>query len=321
MQKADLVLEGGGVRGIGLLGAATVLVEHGYTFPRIAGTSAGAIVGSLIASHQAAGKPVSDLVPVMEALDYQKFADGTFLDKFGMLGKGIELLAHDGIYKGDHALAWITEQLAGCGVRTWADLRSDDPDSSLPPEQRYRLVVCASDLSRGQLMRLPWDYHYYGLNPDEQSVALAVRASMSVPFFFRPVTFDTGDRTGKCSLVDGGMLSDFPIELFDRTDGQPARWPTVGVKLSGRPGARQVTHPVSGPADLAMAALRTLLNGHDEYHLDDENTVARTVFVDTDKVDSMNFSIDRKTQQFLYTSGRTAATTFLEHRTVQLSGS
>ena len=44
MPDADLVLEGGGVKGIGLVGAISVLEEHGYVFHRVAGTSAGAIV-------------------------------------------------------------------------------------------------------------------------------------------------------------------------------------------------------------------------------------------------------------------------------------
>ena len=40
--KADVVLEGGGVKGIALVGALSVLMDQGYTFPRVAGTSAGA---------------------------------------------------------------------------------------------------------------------------------------------------------------------------------------------------------------------------------------------------------------------------------------
>jgi len=43
---ADLVLEGGGVKGIGLVGAYSALCDADYTFHRIAGSSAGAIVGA-----------------------------------------------------------------------------------------------------------------------------------------------------------------------------------------------------------------------------------------------------------------------------------
>ncbi len=95
--------------------------------------------------------------------------------------------AGTGVYRGDYAHDFIAHQLRDLGVSTFGDLRLDDDE--LPPEQRYRLVVTAADVTTGQLVRLPWDYHrLYGLDPDEQPVADAVRASMSIPFVFRPVT-------------------------------------------------------------------------------------------------------------------------------------
>ena len=54
---ADLVLEGGGVKGIALVGAISVLEERGYGFRRVAGTSAGAIVGALVAAGHARRRP------------------------------------------------------------------------------------------------------------------------------------------------------------------------------------------------------------------------------------------------------------------------
>ncbi len=52
MNSADLVCEGGGVRGIGLVGAVYALTAAGYGFPRVAGTSAGAIVASLVGLYR-----------------------------------------------------------------------------------------------------------------------------------------------------------------------------------------------------------------------------------------------------------------------------
>lgn len=53
--RADLVCEGGGVRGIGLVGAVDVLAGTGYRFPRVAGSSAGAIVAAFVAALQRSG--------------------------------------------------------------------------------------------------------------------------------------------------------------------------------------------------------------------------------------------------------------------------
>src|SRR5829696_3150734 len=64
---ADLVLEGGGVKGIALAGAISVLQDRGYRFHRVAGTSAGAIVGALVA----AGTPHTRLREMMRDLDYR----------------------------------------------------------------------------------------------------------------------------------------------------------------------------------------------------------------------------------------------------------
>ena len=198
--KVDLVLEGGGVKGIALVGAVLKLSQSGYVFPRVAGTSAGAIVAALVAAHQVAGRPLSNLETIMASVDYSKFQDEEPLERLtGPLGKIVELLLHMGIAKGDYLVEWLGNVLADLGVHTFADLAisdSDDPGTGLPADQRFRLVVHTSDISRGALVRLPWDYPYYGQDPAAMRVVDAVRASMSIPFFFRPVSFPTPQRQG-----------------------------------------------------------------------------------------------------------------------------
>ena len=118
--------------------------------------------------------------------------------------------------------------------------------------------------------------------------------------------------SGKVTWVDGGMLSNFPITVFDRTDGEPERWPTWGIKLSARPAAVQVDRPTGNDFQLAMSCLQTLMAGWDRYHLDDENVTQRTVFVDTGSMSATNFGITKQEQSQLFESGRSAATSFLK---------
>lgn len=226
-RKADLVLEGGGVKGIGLLGAVLGLAEAGYSFPRVAGTSAGAIVAALVAAYQKAGKDLRELVEVMTSVQYARFADGPVLEQLtGRLGEGVELLLREGAHSGNYLVDWLGPELEKAGVTTFTDLAIDDPGGSLADYQRHSLVVHTSDLSRRALVRLPWDYRQYGRAADAERVVDAVRASMSIPFYFRPVDVQTGN--GTVTWVDGGLLSNFPITVFDRTDGKQARWPTWG---------------------------------------------------------------------------------------------
>ncbi len=307
--EADLVLEGGGVKGIGLVGAISVLEERGYTFHRVAGTSAGAIVGALVA----AGMSAADLQAQLKHVDYRRFRDADLLDHLGPFGEAASLLLEKGVYQGRYVTQWLGELLAARGVHTFADLREDDPDSALPPDARYRLVAMASDISQGRLRRLPWDYPAYGLQPQSVPVVDAVRASASIPFFYEPVKLDDR-RTGEtCWLVDGGILSNFPVDVFDRTDGRAPRWPTIGIKLSARPSPRHdVVNLVHGVLSMTRAMVMTMMNFHDQMHLDEPGVVARTVFVDTTGVSATDFDISPAVQQRLYDNGRRAAERFLD---------
>lgn len=170
----------------------------------------------------------------------------------------------------------------------------------------------ASDLSHRRLRRLPWDYPIFGMACSDVPVVDAVRASMPIPFFSEPVRLrhaTTGEDTG---LVDGGMLSNSPVDVFDRTDGAPPRWPTFGSKLSARANALALDEPpVHGTVGMTRAMISTMTGFFDHLHLDEPGTVARTIFVATLGVRSTDFSLDRDTQQALFASGQDAARKFL----------
>lgn len=308
--QADLVLEGGGVKGIGLVGAVMAMDEAGYAFPRVAGSSAGAIVASLVAALQVAGEPVSRLEDVVRDVDYRRFRDRGGLGRLPLVGRALALLVQDGLYRGEYLEQFLQGALGELGVRTFGDVRipPDDPAAEgLAPDRAYRLVVTVSDLSRSRLARLPWDLHAYAL--DDLPVARAVRASAAIPFYFEPVR--VGTPSGEATWVDGGLLSNFPIALFDRVDAADPRWPTFGVRLTTRPPTPPLTRRLDGPVDIALAALDTLLTDQGSSHLDDPCTVERTVFVPTDGVSVVDFGIDAASSERLYTSGRLAATQFL----------
>ncbi|MCW2613175.1 MAG: patatin-like phospholipase family protein [Frankiales bacterium] len=308
--NADLVLEGGGVKGIGLVGAVTALDEAGYAFPRVAGSSAGAIVAALVAGLQSAGEPLDRLGDIVRSLDYRRFRDPGGLGHLPLVGRALSLLAHDGLYEGRYLEQFLTGALGELGVRTFADLHLPDGHAlaeGQAPGRRSRLVVTVSDLSRQRLARLPWDLPLYGV--DDLPVARAVRASAAIPFFFRPVRQPTPG--GQATWVDGGLLSNFPVELFDRGDGLEPRWPTFGVRLTTRPPTPPVTREVKGPVAIGLAALDTLLTDQGSAYLEGACTVERTVFVPTSGVSIVDFDVDAATTGRLYASGRAAAEEFL----------
>lgn len=316
-RPADLVLSGGGVKGVGLVGAVVRLMEAGYRAYRVAGTSAGSIVGAIVAAGEAAGgiEP-AQIRDIAMSIDYTKFLDPGPLERLPVLGPAWAILEGKGVYKGDYARDFVADQLRELGVETFGDLRLDD--DQLAPDQRYRLAVTATDVTRGQLVRLPFDYRdVYGLDPDEQPVADAVRASMSIPFLFRPVTL-TSAAGLESTLVDGGLLSNYPIDSLDRVDGNPPRWPTLGVTLlpnlpAGNdkviPGLAPV-RAFSGPR-LLEQVLTTILVGRDQAYLNEPWVSARTIRVDSTEVGVVEFDAPREQIDALYLQGYDAATKFL----------
>ena len=312
-QRVDLVLEGGGVKGIALAGAIEVLEERGYRVNRVAGSSAGSIAGALAA----AGIPATTMVQILRETDYRLFEDGPWWTR-SMTGKGLGVLLHNGVHRGDHLRDWLEGLLAEHGTAgrtgTFADLRYEDPEpgARLTGAQAYRLVVTVSDLSAGRLRYLPLDADAFATTADSMRVADAVRASTSIPLFFRPVRWK--DAQGRPAvLVDGGMLSNFPVSVFDRPEGQAPRWPTFGVKLSARPEAEfGVENRIRGPLSFGKAVVDTVTGFYDRMHIDASDAVARTIFIDTAAVRPTQFDLSAQDRELLYRTGRQAVTDFLD---------
>ena len=68
---------------------------------------------------------------------------------------------------------------------------------------------------------------------------------------------------GARRLTDGGMLRNFPIGAFDRVDGQPARWPTIGIKLSSLETSFAASEACTTAQSVAIRAVHTMMNEWD----------------------------------------------------------
>jgi NTE family protein len=301
--KCDAVFEGGGVKGIGLVGAVAVAEAKGYDFVNVAGTSAGAIIAALVA----AGYHADELNAIMASLDYEKFKDPGWVDRIPVLGKAISLGFEKGIYEGDYFEQWMRRQLQKKGKTTFKDLVMEEFKDS--PNYRYKLRVVASDLSRGKMLVLPHDIKDFGMEPDDLDIARAVRMSMSIPFFFEPVTMTLPNKQ-TVYIVDGGVLSNFPIQLFD--DGTPnPPWPTFGYLLVEEDPSHPVTvrHEIRGPLTMFAALFSTMMEAHDRMYIE-ADAFARTIPIPTKGVTATEFDLSKERADMLYESGRAAAEAF-----------
>lgn len=302
--KADAVFEGGGVKGIGLAGAVAVAEEKGYEMVNVAGTSAGAIVAALVA----AGYNAAQLKEIMEKLEYIKLKDKGMVDKIPGVGPLASVIFEKGIYEGKYFEDWMRDLLANSPrkVKTFGDLIIDEYKTD--EQYRFRLKVIASDVTLGRMLVLPQDIKDYGVRPEDMNVARAVRMSMSIPFFYEPATLEDMKTHLTSYVVDGGLLSNFPVWLFD-TKGKEPEWPTFGFKLVEPEEEKGVRHEVKGPISLLTALFSTMMEAHDARYIKDENYV-RTIRIPTLGVKTTEFDITRERSLALYQSGRDAADKF-----------
>lgn len=303
----DLVFEGGGVKGIGLAGAYRGLADSGYRPGCVAGTSAGAITAALVAAGYS-GAELEEIV--LHQMDFKKFEDGSFLGRFGPAGEIAQFFEHRGMHSGDYFLGWITELLEAKGKTTFGDLRDA---AAQTPARTYRLRVIASDLSARSMLVLPDDAQQLGQQSDEMRIAEAVRMSMSIPVFFEPV------RVNGHEIVDGGLLSNFPVWLFDCPPGTQPAFPTFGMLLVAPGQAAPLLPPSQMPAqaprigsdiDFLKAIAETMMEAHDRFYVDQAN-YARTIPIPTLGVQTTEFDISPARAQALFGSGKEAASTFL----------
>jgi NTE family protein len=308
----DLVFEGGGVKGIGLGGAFDALEGNGFKPNNVAGTSAGAITAALVA----AGYTASELKDIVFNMPFTRFKDSGGMARIPFFGGPLNVLADLGIYEGKYFHAWIAGLLAAKNVNTFGDLLNPD---STGPVDRHRLRVIASDVTHRRMLILPTDASHLGLEPDDMLVADAVRMSMSIPIFFEPV--EVKDANGEHMIVDGGMLSNFPVWLFDAPAGKRPRWPTFGMMLLEPEPRKAIGHRLDNEddpdvkhgslIDFAKSLAQTMMAAHDRMYLD-EATYARTVAIPTLGVGTTEFEITNDRVEALYQSGFDAATKFLK---------
>lgn len=287
----DGVFSGGGIKGFALIGACEAIEERGFRFKRVAGTSAGSLIAALVAS----GYSSTEMASLVDELDVKKFLDSRKTIIPTALAKWLFVYWRLGLYKGNELECWIAEKLAMRGVRTFSDLPVD------------ALRVIASDLTNGRLLILPDDLPKYGIDPMTFPVARAIRMSCSLPFFFEPVKLR--DRIGTNIVVDGGVLSNFPMWLFDKDNVKKSR-PVLGVKLSHHI-TQQPTNKIKNALQMFEALFETMKDAHDSRYISRKHA-KNIIFIPTEGALTTEFQLTDEKKQQLIQLGKEHANKFFK---------
>lgn len=312
LHRADGVFEGGGVKGLALVGALLEFAGDPAaridTWVNVAGTSAGSIIAALLAC----GKTPPDLEQLLRATPYASFQD--WGPGGEIIGGALNLARHHGLAHGEVFRKWMDAQLGGA---TFAAVKADPPPAEGSP---YRLRMIAADITRKEMLVLPDDLAGYrdpqtgkAFDPDTFAIANAVRMSMSIPYFFQPVVLVHDQTDLPSTIVDGGILSNFPVWIFDTQRTQPKR-PTFGFRLVGGRGVggglEHVVESLGWPVQMGVEIFHTATDAWDERFMS-HSTVVRTCAVSAGQIGTTDFDLTPEQQDWLVASGRDAARRFL----------
>ncbi|MEG0473634.1 MAG: patatin-like phospholipase family protein [Solibacillus sp.] len=285
----DGVFSGCGIKCFAYVGAIQVLEQRGIQFRRVAGTSAGAILAAFIA----AGFNAKELEEIFDELNLE-----VLLDPPKLLGgmpflKWMNLYRRLGLYRGKALEKWFHQKLATKGIRSFGDL----------PKGSLKLV--ASDLTNGKILVLPDDLKDYGIDGSTFPISRALRMSCGIPFFFEPVYIKNGKE--ECVIVDGGVLSNFPLWLYD--NHKQVR-PVLGIKLSSS-SEEIAPHKIDNAIQLFEALFATMKDAHDNRYISRRHE-KNIIFIPVENYSATQFDMDEETKKKLISIGREKTIQFLK---------
>lgn len=246
-----------------------------------------------------------------------------------------------GLNPGKVFLHWLSNVLADHGIATTGELitlmnkvphgfgHRNDAVQLTEEQQKAYLAIIAAEITTETKVEFPKMAHLFWEDVDNVSPALYARASMSIPFFFHPfkVSNIPNSATHKvewekpelanyggaipqtCTFMDGGIMSNFPIDVFHIPNSVPNA-PTFGVKLGKD---RHEPHGVTSPFELAIAIFNSARHTLD-YDFIKRNPDYRHLVstIDTKNHNWINFRLVEEAKIDLFVEGVRCATKFLQ---------
>lgn len=308
----DAVFEGGGVKGTAFLGALRCFDDVGVTFRKVAGTSAGAITAAMLAAGFSQQKLEDILGQLNYVDDLLKQKTSRFilngspaddLDNPLLMLVNLFFVCQKGQYSTEPFLTWLQSHLDHDEHGNPRVFSFDHLQSSTEhwyDQRELRVVI--SDITQKAMRVLPTELGTYDKISKPLSVAEAVRLSMSIPLFFEP------GQLGDSTIVDGGVLSNFPLWIYDAPPYQRPKCPTFGFQLV------EPEPPAVAPTRTAIGVFRDMLNTMlvaGDRHYVARNEQGRVIRINTGGIKATQFDLTTAQKDSLYKAGYEAAKTFL----------
>ncbi len=322
----NLIFEGGGVKGIAYVGALQELRKRNIisNIERVGGTSAGAINAILVGLNYTE----EETKDILWKLNFNNFMD----DSWGMVRDTERLIEKFGWYKGDFFRNWI-----GTVIRN----KTGNPESTFADVKALQSKKGFKDLYLvGTNLSTHCSEIFSCEHTPRMCIADAVRISMSIPLFFAAVRSPRND-----VYVDGGVLSNYPVKLFDRekyvkenkietgyynkqnkefenSEREISRYvynkETLGFRLDSKAEISQFRDHAQPPVDVVddffsylWSLIRTFMEAQTNEHLHSDDW-QRTIYIDSLGVKTTEFDLPNEKKDALIESGRKGVNEYFE---------
>jgi len=288
----NLAIKGGGVKGIAYVGAIDELDKAGLFQPikRVSGTSAGALMACMIS----AGYSVEQIHDLMKSIRFSQFKIGW---------NPLRIFTHYGLYSGNYIVKFVHKLLQNAPKKlspraTFLDMKKAGCRD---------LYVFACNTTTHNVSEFSAD------KTPSCVVAEAIRASMSIPFFFKAYRLSTGTESSHL-FVDGGLVYNYPLSFFDdprfNTSGM-VNPESMGLYLYSPHPEPEVNLNYSRPLFFSRHIFESLLDAQDYLILQDPEQVQRSVLIDDLNMLATDFNITLTDMDRLIESGRKATQKFI----------
>lgn len=315
----NLVLEGGGIKATAFPSALKVLEERGILqkIIRFAGSSAGSIVAAMLAI----GYTPDDIQKFLIETDFSILKD----DSWGIFRDVQRIVREYGIYKGDALLKMVRKLI-----------KTKTGNADLTFQELYKttgrtLIITGTCVNRMSTIY----FQHTDSKWSNFSIALAVRISCSIPAIFASVQTDSPyKKGGKLWWVDGGMLNNYPIWIFDdenfksgrsiksckagcKKPGPPKEGTkTIGIKLIASDETTdtslfdgELTIGEYSPLQFWGTVINSMLIEIERSHIH-AGYYERTICIPTGDISATDFGLSPENKQILIANGKKAAEDF-----------
>lgn len=275
----NLVLSGGGIKGIAFIGALKQMVDKNLINPQklkaIAGTSAGAMFALFIVL----GFSADQIWDFIYCLDTKKLIEPDFL----------MLVQKYGIESGQIIYDFYEEVL-----------RKKTGIKNITFKQLYditniRIIMTGSCLTTKEIV------YYDHIHTPQFQVSMALRITISIPIFFTPVIIDNK------TYIDGAVLNNYAMNLFEDNLDE-----TIGLYICG-----DFNTNYKCPEEYFTALFNLLKYYYYKNEVDKYQN--NTIYISDilEDMSAVSFYVDNKTKLNIFNKGISAVNEFIKKKQYQ----